>query len=75
MIVVAYIVIALGFLYLGVRLFLKLREIASWESESELEEGGSAGSLPRELRELKIEEPGSEPGSLDGIDENKPEKT
>jgi hypothetical protein len=70
MIKAAYIILAFGFIYLGVRLFNKFREIASWKSEDELEDR----SMPSELRELKIEEPGDEPGSLDGTDENKSEQ-
>jgi hypothetical protein len=75
MIEAAYVVLTCGFLYLGVRLFMKFREIASWKSDEELAGGRSAGSLPRDLQELKIEEPGGESGSLDGIDENKSEQT
>ena len=74
MIELAYIIIALGFLYLGTRIFIKFREIASWKSDDDLVGGGSASSIPRDLQELRIEEPGSEPGSLDGIDENKSEQ-
>ncbi|MGA3244160.1 MAG: hypothetical protein ABSE41_06075 [Bacteroidota bacterium] len=74
MVEAAYIIIIFGFLTLGVMIFRKFREIASWKSEDELEGGQSAGSLPRDLQELRIEEPGGEPGSLDGIDENKSEQ-
>jgi len=65
MIEAAYVIITLGFIYLGVRLFMKIREIASWKSDDDLE----GTSIPHDLRELKIEEPKSDPGSLDGIDE------
>ena len=75
MIEAAYVIITLGFLYLGVRIFMKFREIASWKSDDELEGGRSTGSIPRDLQELRIEEPEGKPGSLDGIDENKSEQT
>jgi hypothetical protein len=75
MVEAAYVIITFGFLYLGVRIFIKFREIASWKSEEELAGGQSAGSLPRDLQELRIEEPGGEPGSLDEIDEHKSEQT
>jgi hypothetical protein len=75
MIKVAFVLIALGFLYLGVRIFIKFREIASWKSDDDLEGEGSASSIPHDLRELRIEEPGSEPGSPDGIDEKKSDQT
>jgi hypothetical protein len=74
MVEAAYVIIILGFLYLGVRIFIKFKEIASWKSEDEQEGGRSAGSLPRDLRELRIEEPRGKPGSLDGIDETKSEQ-
>jgi len=73
--VLAYVIIISGFLFLGVRIFIKLREIASWKSEDDFEAQQSAGSLPSDLRELKIEEPKGEPGSLDGIDETNSEQT
>ena len=72
MIEAAYVIIALGFLYLSVRLFIKFREIASWKRDDETEGGGDTGSLPRDLQNLRIEEPDGEPGSLDGIDEGDP---
>ena len=71
MIELAYVIIISGFVYLGVRIFIKFREIASWKSDDDLKGGESAGSLPHDLRELKIEEPPGEPGSLDGLDEDK----
>ncbi len=74
MIEAAYVIITLGFLYLGVRIFIKFREIASWKSDDEPEGGQSAGSLPRDLQELRIEDPQGEPGSLDGIDDQDPEQ-
>ena len=74
MIEAAYGIIIFGFLSLGVMLFRKFREIASWKSEDELVAGRSAGSLPRDLQELRIEDPDGEPGSFDDIDENKSEQ-
>jgi len=74
MVEAAYVIIIFGFLYFGVMLFRKFREIASWKSEDDLEGGRSAGSLPRDLQELRIEEPDGEPGSFDDIDENKSEQ-
>ncbi len=75
MIEAAYVIIAFGFVYLGVRIFLKFREIASWKSEDEPIGGQSADSVPLDLQELRIEEPGGELGSPNGIDENKPEQS
>ena len=74
MVEAAYVIIIFGFLYFGVMLFRKFREIASWKSEDDLEGGRPAGSLPRDLQELRIEEPDGEPGSFDDIDENKSEQ-
>ena len=74
MVEAAYVIIIFGFHYFGVMLFRKFREIASWNSEDDLEGGRSAGSLPRDLQELRIEEPDGEPGSFDDIDENKSEQ-
>ena len=73
--VVACVIIISGFLFLGARIFIKLRGIASWKSEDDSEAQGSAGPLPSNLRELRIEEPKGEPDSLDGIDETKSEQT
>ncbi len=75
MIEAAYVIITVGFLYLGVRIFIKFREIASWKSEDEPIGRQSADSIPHDLQELRIEEPSGEPGSLNGVDENKPEQS
>lgn len=50
-------ILVLGTLFLAVRLFLKIREMASWSSEKpDIPEKGKA-AVPRELLELTIETP------------------
>jgi hypothetical protein len=53
----AYAIIALGFAFLGVRLIIKFREISSWKSDEDATKHHAPGSKPRELLELKIEDP------------------
>lgn len=69
MIEAAVVILIAGVLYLGVRLVIKFKEIASWKSDEDPGSVRRGGPLPRDLQELRIEEPASEPGSLDGIDE------
>jgi hypothetical protein len=69
MVEAAYTVIALGFVFLGVRLFIKVREISSWSSDEDTAASHSSGSKPRELLNLTIEDPSDELGSPDGLDE------
>jgi hypothetical protein len=49
--------------YLGVRAFMKFREIARWNSKDQIANPNNRGALPQELIELKIEDPSSD--SLD----------
>ncbi|HTY35924.1 MAG TPA: hypothetical protein VMH23_02380 [Bacteroidota bacterium] len=53
----AYAVIIFGFLFLGVRLFLKVRAIASWRPEKSAEMQDASDALPSDLRHLAIEPP------------------
>ncbi|MCX6134070.1 MAG: hypothetical protein NTU47_09685 [Ignavibacteriales bacterium] len=71
MVELAYGIIIFGFLFLGVKLWMKLREIASWKSEEPPERMRPSDSIPRELLDLTIEDSKNELGSLDGIDEKK----
>lgn len=64
-------IIIFGFLFLGIKLWMKLREIASWKSEETPEHRRRSDSVPRELLDLTIEDSKNELGSLDGIDEEK----
>jgi hypothetical protein len=54
-------VMILSSVYLGVRAFMKFREIARWNSEDQVENKRS--NLPQDLIELKIDDPSSD--SLD----------
>ena len=56
-------VLILSCVYLGVRAFMKFREIARWNSEDQIKKKSKGGPLPRDLIELKIEDPSSD--SLD----------
>ena len=73
MIEFAYAVIIIGFLILGIRLFVKLREISSWRSEEPPDAADSSGSR-RDLLELTLEEPGNDFDSpQDESDERSPQ--
>ncbi len=70
----AYAVIVIGFLILGARLFMKLREIASWKPEEPPEVKEDHGSR-RDLLDLKIEDPKNDFESIQGRDgEQSPER-
>ena len=53
-------VTALAIIFLGVRLFMKFRQMSSWKDEDAIAGGKSSRALPTELRELRIEEPPEE---------------
>ena len=57
MIELAYAVIAVLFVYLGVRLFNKFREISSWKSDEEMSNTQSPRSKPRVILNLEMEDP------------------
>jgi hypothetical protein len=48
---------AVVILFLGVRLVMKFRDMASWKDEDAIVDGKGNSALPPELRELKIDEP------------------
>ncbi len=50
-------VLALATVAIGVKVFLKFREISSWKPEEESKRSSRAQALPTELRDLKIEDP------------------
>ena len=56
----AYALIALGFVFLSVRLFIKFREISSWKSHENTTDHHSPGSKPRDLLELQIQAPSND---------------
>jgi hypothetical protein len=62
---IAYGVIIFGFAFLGFRLFMKFREMASWKAEGDFEEMKPTGSVSRDLLDLRIEEPDDTLGSID----------
>lgn len=51
------VITALVILFLGFRLVMKFREMARWKDDDTIIGGKGAAALPRELRELKIDEP------------------
>ena len=59
-------VMAMTILYLGVRIFMKLREMSSWETGDELTGNNRRMSVPQDTLELSIEDPpAGELGSTD----------
>jgi hypothetical protein len=44
-------------IFLGIRLVMKFREMATWKDEDSIVCGKDISALPSDLRELKIEEP------------------
>ncbi len=62
----AYAIIAFGFVFLGYRLFLKVREIASWKPDDESDPDRSSASGPRDLLTLTIEQPTDDLDHLGG---------
>ena len=43
--------------FLGVRVFMKLRDMSSWKPDEDFSGGTKVNSLPQDLRELKIDDP------------------
>jgi len=59
-------VMAMTILYLGVRIFMKLREMSGWETGDELADDNRTISIPQDTLELSIEDPpAGELGSTD----------
>ena len=54
---VILLITALVIVFLSIRLVMKFREMAGWKDEDAIVGGKGNSALPRELRELKIEEP------------------
>ena len=51
------IALVLVILFLGFRLFMKFRDISSWERDEDDRKASGRPSLPKELGDLKIETP------------------
>lgn len=66
-------VMTLIILYLGVRIFLKVREMSTWRSEDESAGDGRRISIPQEILEPRIEDPSA--GELGSTDRNGREKS
>ena len=58
--------LVLVILFLGYRLFVKFRDISSWKPDEEERTASGRPTLPKELSELKIENPPLE--SFDSLD-------
>jgi len=70
---VIIIITAVIILFLGVRLVMKLREMATWRDNDPVIDGKPTIGLPSDLRELKIEEPSDDiSGSPDQGGKQKP---
>jgi hypothetical protein len=61
----AYGLIVFGFLFLGYRLYVKLRAIAMWNDKERTESGTSQRSISAGSIDLMIEEPDNNIGSID----------
>jgi hypothetical protein len=54
-------------MFLGVRVFMKLREMSSWKPDEDFVGGTKANSLPQDLKDLKIDTP---PGDMTGLSDD-----
>jgi hypothetical protein len=58
--------------FIGIRLYMKLREMSSWKPDEDDASGKRGKSIPQELRELKIDTPSDNLTGLSGDDGEQP---
>lgn len=65
---------ALMTVLIGVRVFIKVRDISTWKPDEDSLEGRGGKALPQDLRDLKIDDPSENLAGLsDDPDDHHPE--
>ena len=67
---------ALVIVLIGVRLFIKVREISTWKPDKDFLKGKGGKPIPQDLRDLRIDDPSENLADLsDDRDDHHPENS